>query len=303
MYEPSRRPLLAVAMALSLVADGALAASLTEVDLSRYVLSGTYSLPAPAMEASAVTYNADAGTLFVLGDEGDALVQVTKTGALLDTMTLTGFQDTEGLTYVGGGQFVITEERIRDAFLLTYVPGATVDRSALQRADLGSSVGNIGIEGISYDPRDGSFVTVKEKTPQEVNRHVIDFAGGTATTASLFAPALGVDDLADVQVLGRVPALIGTADENNLLLLSQESALLLETDRLGNILSQFALGALSLTAEGVTIDDDGIIYIVAENGTTPTLYTLTPVPLPPAVMLFGSGLIALVAAKRRHRSA
>ena len=49
-----------------------------------------------ASEASAVTYNWDTGTLFVLGDEGDALVEVDANGTPLSVITLTGFADTEG---------------------------------------------------------------------------------------------------------------------------------------------------------------------------------------------------------------
>ncbi len=74
-----------------------------------------------AQEISAVTYNWDTDTLFVVGDGGTSIVQVTKTGQLIDSMTLapgsspqgTDFYDTEGLTYVGGGKFVVIEERDR----------------------------------------------------------------------------------------------------------------------------------------------------------------------------------------------
>ena len=41
-----------------------------------------------AQEASAVTYDWDTGTLFVAGDGGTSVVQVTKTGQLIDSMTL-----------------------------------------------------------------------------------------------------------------------------------------------------------------------------------------------------------------------
>src|SRR6185295_13701983 len=108
----------------------------TSVDLSRYVRVGRFDLPEPtrttspansllAQEASAVTYNWDTDTLFVVGDGGTSVVQVTKTGTLVNSMTLapgpspqgTDFYDTEGLTYVGGGKFVLVEERYRQANL------------------------------------------------------------------------------------------------------------------------------------------------------------------------------------------
>ena len=138
------------------------------IDLSNYQLSGTHSLPAAAAEASAITHNWDSSTLFVLGDEGDAIVEVTTTGQIVSQMTLTGFEDTEGLTYIGKNRFVIVEERLQDVYLLTYSAGGSVDRSSLATVSLGPTVGNIGIEGISFDPLTGEYVAVKEKTPQAV---------------------------------------------------------------------------------------------------------------------------------------
>ena len=69
-------------------------APITSIDLSIYQLVGRYDLPEPtrtaapannllAQEVSAVTYNADTDTLFVLGDGGTAIVRVSKTGALI----------------------------------------------------------------------------------------------------------------------------------------------------------------------------------------------------------------------------
>lgn len=295
--------------AIAALLGGALSAALpasaaiSSLNLGNYTLTATYNLPAAAAsEASAVTYNWNTGTLFVLGDEGDALVEVSKTGQQLSVMSLSGFDDTEGLTYIGNGQFVLTEERLRDAYKLTYVAGGSASRSSLLNADLGTTVGNIGIEGISYDPRDGSFITVKEKSLQEVKKNQLTFGKpGTSTSVNLFTPNLGVLDLSDVQVLATVPSLAGTADADNLLIFSQESSRLLEVDRLGNILSQFDFSRYSSSAEGVTIDSDGNIYIVDEG---PHLFALTPtaVPVPAAAWLFGGALTTLAGVARRRNA-
>lgn len=304
----TKRVLAPLALALaSLVGARAASADVTSVDLSHYSVSASYFLPVPlALEASAVAYNWDTDTLFVLGDEGDALVEVTKQGALVGSMTMTGFDDTEGLTYIGGGQFVLAEERLRDLFLLTYSAGGTVARSSLQSADLGATVGNIGIEGVSFDPRDGTYVTVKEVTPQEVNRNTVTFGSpGTGTPSSIFNPAgLGLTDLSDVQVLAQLPSLIGTPDENNLLIFSQESRRLVEVASNGTVLSAFELAGV-INAEGITIDRDGNIYIVDENdaASQPRLFVLSPVPLPASLWLLSSALAGCAALAKRRRSA
>ena len=286
-------------LCLGLLAPATAMAAAPNIDLGMYKLVGTYALPAiPASEASAVTYNWDTDTLFVLGDEGDALVEVSKTGAQLSVMTLTGFDDTEGVTYTGNGQFVLTEERLQDAYQMTYVGGGSVDRSALLTSDLGPTVGNIGVEGISYDPLSGDFVYVKERLQQEVNHAQIVFgaAGTTAVVNSLFVPDLGTSDLSDVQLLSIVPGLQGGDDADNLLIYSQESEILLEVDQAGSILSQFDFSSITDDAEGVTIDFDNTIYVVGE---APAMYVLQPVPLPAAAWLFASALVGLGVLQRR----
>src|SRR5262249_51108822 len=140
-----------------------------------------------AQEASAVTYDWDTDTLFVVGDGGTSVVQVTKTGQLINSMTLaagsspqgTEFYDTEGLTYVGGGKFVLVEERYRQANLFTYVAGTTLTRGAVQTVKLGTTIGNEGIEGMTYDPLTSGYVAVKETLPEGIFQTGIDFAAGT----------------------------------------------------------------------------------------------------------------------------
>lgn len=282
------RRLLRVAPIVGLVAP--LAAQANDIDLSTYQLTASYALPRgdfstnPAVinahEVSAITYNWDTQTLFVVGDEGGHITEVSLDGVPLSKMAILGFNDPEGLTYVGNGQLMLVEERNRDVYRVTYASGGFVFKTSLTAIDLGTFVDNIGLEGISYDPRDGSFVTVKEKTPQEVNANQLDFTAFTATTSPIFTPNLGVADIADVQVLSTVPSLAGSAEADHLLLVSQESRVLLEVDRAGNVLGQFSLSGLPDSVEGVTIDPDGNIYLVAENGSDPMMYVLSPPPAP-----------------------
>jgi uncharacterized protein YjiK len=323
------RPARAATLGLALLATSfgtvgaspAAAASLAGIDLSTYVRVGRFDLPEPtrtaappenllAQEASGVAYNRETDTLFVIGDGGTAVTQVSKTGQLIDSMTLARgsspqggeFYDTEGLTAIGGGEFVMTEERDRQLVRFTYAPGTTLTRAATKTVKLGTSLGNIGLEGVTSDPATGGFIAVKEKDPLGIFQTDIDWNAGTATNGSpttansvnLFDPALiGTTDLSDVFALSKVSTLSGP-DASNLLIISQESGKVVEVDRSGAVKSTLTLVAdagnpLSIadqTNEGVTVDDDGNVYVVNEAGggdsSHPQLWVFAPSTAPNA---------------------
>jgi uncharacterized protein YjiK len=306
MFNPpsTRSPRSAFAILASLVgvSSTAVAAPPTAVDLASYVRVGRYDLPEPtrstapagsllAQEVSGVTYNWDTDTLFVIGDGGTSLVQVSKNGQLIDSMSMalgsspqgTEFYDTEGLTYVGNSDFVVVEERYRQVNLLTYIPGETLQRVEVQTVKIGTTVGNVGLEGLSWDPATGGFIFVKEKNPQSIFTTAIDFNTGTATNGSptstastnLFNPGLAsVLDMSDVFALSNLPSLFGQPDYERLLLISQESGQILNLDRSGNVSSRLTITAdpgsplsvTDMTMEGVTMDRDGNLYVVSESG-------------------------------------
>jgi uncharacterized protein YjiK len=273
-----------------------------DINLSNYVRVGRYELPEPkrtvaptnnllTQEASGVTYNWDTDTLFIVGDGTTSVTQVSKTGQLIDTMTLaqggsaqgTEFYDSEGISYIGNGQFVMTEERDRQVVLFTYVAGTTLTRANAKTVKLGTFVNNTGTEGLTYDPLTNSYIVLKEISPIGIFQTGIDFNAGTATNGSattensinLFDPALmGFTDVADVFALSNLPALNGKPLFNNLLVLSQENAKVVNIDRNGTIANSLTivsdagnpLDAPSQQHEGLTMDRDGILYIVNENG-------------------------------------
>lgn len=125
--------------------------------------------------------------------------------------------------------------------------------------------------------------------------------------AALFAPALlGVASLSDVQTLSPVSALAGTDGADNLLVLSLDSRRLLEVTRSGQVLSSLNLaGITSQAIEGVTVDDLGNRYLVAEDSGTANarLFVLAaPVPEPQTYAMLLAGLLLMgVAARRRRR--
>jgi hypothetical protein len=329
--------LLCAALSLAALSSGAQA----QLDLSSYTRVGIYDLPSStaanqlAKEASGVTYNWDTNTLFVVGDEASSVVEVSLTGALIGSMAMSGFSsssvgDSEGITYVGGGKFVMALERNRNAAQFTYAAGSTLTSAGMQQVKLGTTIGNIGNEGISYDPLSNSaagngFIVVKQEGPQGIFQTNIDFATLSATNGSastvnpvnLFNPAaMGLITLSDVQALSTVPVLAGTGDASHLLVLSKESGSLIEVGRDGTVYSSLYLGATptstllatsSLGHEGVTIDGQGNIYVVNEQGGgsefAPQLWVYAPtqpIPEPSTLALMVAGAAGLLARRRRR---
>ena len=303
------------------------------INLGNYQVSGIYALDAlngagggiSGLEASAVAYARDRGTLFFVGDEGTGVVEISRTGQKLGHMSFdwsnTGStkHDTEGLTYLGGGVLVVGEERLQDAYRFSYVANGSAALASSFVSISNANVGNSGMEGISYDPRNGSFVTIKQENPQNILAGTLTFAssGGVSTMTPLFDPALmGLATLSDVQTLSPVDALAGTAAADNLLILSLGSQKLIEVDRKGNVKSIFDLANVlpHNAIEGVTVDEKGTIYLVAEqiqdgsnldpNPKSQLIVLTAPVPEPEtyAMMLAGLGLLGFVARRKKPQA-
>jgi uncharacterized protein YjiK len=329
------------------VASCASAQATDSINLGNYTVTGIFALDPlngtsggiSGLEASGVTYARDRGTLFFVGDEGTGVVEISRTGQTISnnlfdwTGTGSTKHDTEGLTYMGNGVLVVGEERLQDAYQFSYVAGATVTLANNFVSISNTSVGNNGMEGISYDPRGtGSFVTIKQQSPEDILAGKLTFAaptgpppapsgdgasppgGGTSTMTQLFDPTLmGLDSLSDVQTLSPVDALAGTPGADNILVLSLASRRLIEVTRTGTILSSFDLThVLAHNAiEGVTVDENGTIYLVAEQiqDGSPSdgksqLIVLSNVPEPGTWILMVAGLGVMGAATyRRKKSA
>src|SRR5262245_42849315 len=269
-----KHSLVGIAAAVVIASAAPTQASPVSIELGNYGVGGIFPLaltagPVSGLEASAVAYAPDRGSLFFVGDEGTGVIEISRTGQTLGSLALdwagTGStnHDSEGLTYLGSGVLVVAEERLENLYQFTYSAGGTATLGTAPFVSIGPTIGNIGIEGVSYDPRNAGYVTVKQDNPAEM-RIFSSLTFSTSPAADAIPAVLftgptslfGLDSLSDVQTLAIVQSLAGSA-RDNLLLLSLDSRTLVEIDRFGNIISSFNLANIlpRNAIEGVTIED------------------------------------------------
>ncbi|VXC95932.1 SdiA-regulated domain-containing protein [Pseudomonas sp. 8Z] len=216
-------------------------------------------------ETSGLTYNQQTGTLFTVTGKHPLLVELSRDGEILRRIQLKGFSNPEGVEMMDNGRMAIVDER-RHLLTSFTLDSKTVELDArhLPGIDLGfADAGNKGFEGLGWDSRSHSLLLSKERGP--LGLFSLPFParnGQVGALQPLVAGNLGLRDISSLSVDERT---------GHLLLLSDESRLLLELDRAGQPISFLSLsgGFNGLhrgieQAEGVAMDENGDIYIVSE---------------------------------------
>jgi uncharacterized protein YjiK len=219
----------------------------------------------------------------VLGDEGTAVVQVSKSGALIDSMDLSGFEDTEGIAYAGEGEFVFTEERQRQLVKFEYVAGGRLERAATKTVKLGTTIRRRRARGPDQRPRKRrASSSSKEMNPEGIFQTGVDWDAGTATNGSpsseastnLFDPALaGTLDFSRrfrplqprrAERPGKEPP----ADHQPGIGPDRQPRPRRQRQQLADLGpdADNPLPIPAQTDEGVTMDEDGNLYVVNESG-------------------------------------
>ena len=220
-------------------------------------------------ETSGLSWSPLSNTLFTVTGRIPKLVELSLEGEVLRVVELRGFSDPEGVEVLSDGRIAIIDER---AATLTafYLPldADFIDGAALASISLAAmSGGNKGAEGIAWDARNQRLLLAKERSPFGL------FSLPFPELADGLAPAVSVlEELPSKQIFMRdFSSLAIDQRTGHLLVLSDESRMLLELDPQGDPVSfiSLAMGFNGLTrsikqAEGVAMDAQGTIYIVSE---------------------------------------
>ncbi len=216
-------------------------------------------------ETSGLTWNAATGTLFTVTGQNPQLVEFSPGGVVLRRIALTGFSDPEAVEALDDGQLGIVDERRRLVAVFRLASGVeSLDLDDLATYDLGfDDAGNKGFEGLAWNPHTRRMLLAKERDPQGLFE--LPFPGEDGAAGALETlpdQPLLVRDISSVAIDPRT---------GHTLMLSDESRLLVELDLQGTPRSFISLfdGLNGLVegidqAEGVAMDGEGNIYVVAE---------------------------------------
>ncbi|MFB0963331.1 MAG: SdiA-regulated domain-containing protein [Pseudomonas sp.] len=220
-------------------------------------------------ETSGLSWSPLSNTLFTVTGKIPKLVELSLDGEVLRVVELRGFSDPEGVEVLSDGRIAIIDER-RAQMKTFYLPldAEFIDVDALQPINLGFiNAGNKGFEGIAWDARNQRMLLAKERSP--FGLFSLPFPEAAEDDSSI---TQSLQELSSSQIFMRDFSSL-TIDQRtgHLLVLSDESRMLLELDELGNPVSfiSLAVGFNGLArsikqAEGVAMDGQGTIYIVSE---------------------------------------
>ncbi|MBN3864102.1 SdiA-regulated domain-containing protein [Pseudomonas frederiksbergensis] len=199
------------------------------------------------------------------------IVAMSRNGDLLERYPLIGFQDTEGIAYMGNGRVVVADEVLQRLYVVTLPDSPSpihVENAPFVAVEINLSEHNKGFEGVTYDAANDRIFAIKERDPRQLFTV-------TGMRASIGGPLQArIKDLThwiDRSVFG-LDLSEGYYDPRtgHLLLLSEQSSNLTELDQDGNFVSfrtLLGLNDLKKTipqAEGMTMDTSGELYIVSE---------------------------------------
>lgn len=222
-------------------------------------------------DVSGLTYDPVRRSLFAITNKRTEIIELSLQGEVLRRIAVSGLEDPEAIEYVAPGLFVVADERLQMLVELRIDESTTaIDASSSRRLSIGMERnGNKGFEGLAYDRAADRLFVAKEKKPLRIyevsgfpslegngerSLHITNDAKRDA--------ALPVRDLSSLHF---------HAASGHLLLLSDESRLVVELDALGRPQERLALrkGRHGLVkdvpqAEGLTMDDAGRLYVVSE---------------------------------------
>ena len=107
-------------------------------------------------------------SLFLINDVPQKIIELNADGKVLREINLTGFEDTEAISYLGNNQFAVVEE---GKYRITVVTIKNDTKVISKQSNFKTVAVDIypvsmdGFEGLAYDAEEKSFLVAKEGLP------------------------------------------------------------------------------------------------------------------------------------------
>jgi len=244
------------------------------INLCVYDLASTTTINEIPNDLSGITYNPLTSTLFMVRNGDPTVYETDLSGNVLRDIELKNFEDTEGIVHIGGTRYAVVEERRgKVMFFDIFSSSNKVNYNNADEVEMPAILGpwgeNTGLEGITYYPLTNQVLTVKEKNPKGYYSFTMPISfpltlssSNTDIVCDMAQNPFGFTDVAGMHHLGLSGANDPTTGTHTLLL-SHENKALVEVDANCNEISRLSFPYIN-QAEGVTMDNNGTLYIVAE---------------------------------------
>lgn len=222
-------------------------------------------LQGPTNGISGITYSPVSNTLFAIRNvsSGDsATYEYDVSGRLLRTITHVGFTDTEGICWMYGDTFAISEENPVNRITIVTINSSqtTLDRSNFTATSFSTGVAsdNLGIEGCGYDIVRRKLYFTTEKAQAGVwNLWQMDEITGAVTSVCSILATVGaaVSDIADIYY---------DRHTEHVFMLSQEDYKVLEVTLSGTIIRTFSFPSFTQPEGLAFVPNLATMFIVGE---------------------------------------
>lgn len=233
------------------------------VDLEAIQIKGVKS------NLSGLTWNHDTNTLFAIVNRPPQIVELSTTGDVIRCIQLVGFRDTEAIEYIGNNNYIVCDERDQKIINIIIDEHTTlIDANGAPQITLGNgTAGNAGLEGLAWSQASRKLYAAKEYNPVRI----YEVTGFPLVTHNELNINVSCNVDRDNRLfMNDVSGLYFNNQYQHLLVLSDESKIIIEIDIKGNPISSLSLIAgadLSRPvpqAEGIAMDDQGNLYLVSE---------------------------------------
>lgn len=275
---------------------------MSSINLGDYQLVHSTTINTIPDDLSGITYNQQTNKLYMVTNKSESVYETDLNGNIQRIINLQSgsnslFYDTEDIVHISGNRYAVVEERKGTVALIDIFSGTTnINYSAadiIQMPGTWSASDNTGLEGISYNPVTGQFYVVEEKMNKTLSVFNMPTSfpstlppSGASSPCNLESAAFAFSDVSAIHHVGLTSGFSDANVIDNFLILSDEGQVLVETDANCDIISSLSLPISS--PEGVTMDNDGNIYIVAEPN---ELYVFSN-PNPPSSSVIHSATVS-----------